>query len=125
MAAGIDTRHARSCRSRGEGGRCNCTPTYQAHVFDNRGRKRIRRTFPTHAAAKMWRQDALIALRSGGLVPARTPSWLTPSTPSSKAWTTAPCSIARGSRTSPPHAAPTASEDLNRFLAGAHGQMPA
>ena len=30
MAAGIDTRHARSCRSRGGGGRCNCTPTYQA-----------------------------------------------------------------------------------------------
>ena len=74
MAAGIDTRHARSCRSRGGGGRCNCTPTYQAHVFDNRARKRVRKTFPTHAAAKTWRQDALIALRSGGLVPARTPT---------------------------------------------------
>ena len=73
MAAGIDTRHARSCRSRGGGGRCNCTPTYQAHVFDNRARKRIRKTFPTHAAAKTWRQDAIIALRTGGLTPARTP----------------------------------------------------
>jgi len=71
---GIDTRHARACRSRGGGGRCNCTPTYQAHVFDNRARKRVRKTFPTHAAAKTWRQDALIALRSGGLVPARTPT---------------------------------------------------
>jgi len=74
MAPGIDTRHTRSCRSRGGSGRCNCTPTYQAHVFDNRERKRIRKTFPTHAAAKTWRQDALIALRSGGLVPARTPT---------------------------------------------------
>jgi len=71
---GIDTRHARSCRSRGGSGRCNCTPTYQAHVFDNRARKRVRKTFPTHAAAKTWRQDALIALRSGGLVPARAPT---------------------------------------------------
>ena len=70
---GTDVRHARSCRSRCEGGRCNCTPTYQAHVFDNRSGKRIRKTFPTHAAAKTWRQDAVIALRSGGLVPARTP----------------------------------------------------
>ena len=74
MLHAILTRHARSCRSRGGGGRCNCTPTYQAHVFDNRARKRVRKTFPTHAAAKTWRQDALIALRSGGLVPARTPT---------------------------------------------------
>ena len=75
MAAGIDTRHARSCRSRGGGGaRCNCTPTYQAHVFDSRAGKRIRKTFPTHAAAKTWRQDAIIALRTGGLAPSRTPT---------------------------------------------------
>ena len=32
------------------------------------------KTFPTLAAAKTWRQDAVIALRSGGLVPARTPT---------------------------------------------------
>ena len=63
MAAGIDTRHARSCRSRA-GGRCSCEPTYQAHVFDGTG-KRIRRTFPSEAAAKLWRQDAIVALRHG------------------------------------------------------------
>lgn len=62
--AGIETRHARSCRSQA-GGRCNCTPTHQAHVFDARTGRRIRRTFPTHAAAKAWRQDAQVALRDG------------------------------------------------------------
>lgn len=74
MIVGIDIRHARSCRSRGGGGRCNCKPTYQAHVFDNRTGKRTRKTFPTEAAAKTWRQDAVIALRTGGLAPSRTPT---------------------------------------------------
>lgn len=66
MAAGIDTRHGRTCRSK-EGGRCSCTPTYQAHVHDRSTGRRIRKTFPSHAAAKTWRQDALVALRRGGL----------------------------------------------------------
>jgi len=69
--AGIDPRHARSCRSRGGGGRCNCAPTYQAHVFDQRSGKRIRKTFPSKAAAKTWRQDALVALRTGKLTATR------------------------------------------------------
>ncbi|PZS25822.1 MAG: hypothetical protein DLM61_19360, partial [Pseudonocardiales bacterium] len=68
MATGIETRHARGCRARG-GGRCSCTPTYQAHVFDKRSGRRIRRTFARQAEAKTWRQDALIALRSGTLRP--------------------------------------------------------
>ena len=72
MAAGIDTRHARSCRSRGGGGRCNCTPTYQAQVFDARTGQDARNV-PEQAAAKTWRQDAIIALRTGSLAPARTP----------------------------------------------------
>jgi integrase len=70
MAAGIDTRHARACRSRTDG-RCNCQPTFQAHVFDKRTGRRIRRTFPTHAAARTWRQDALVALRRGNLTEAQ------------------------------------------------------
>ena len=45
MAAGIDIRHARSCQSRA-GGRCTCKPTFQAHVFDSRTGKRIRKTVP-------------------------------------------------------------------------------
>jgi integrase len=68
---GIDTRHARSCRSRGGGGRCNCIPTYQASVFDARQGRKIRKTFPSRAAAKTWRQDALVALRTGKLAEAQ------------------------------------------------------
>ncbi len=68
MAAdqGLTERHARACRSR-TGGRCDCTPTWQAHVFDKRTGRRIRRTFPTRTAAKLWRQDAVVALRTGAL----------------------------------------------------------
>jgi len=71
MAAGIDTRHARSCRSRGGGGRCNCTPTYQASVFDAREGRKVRKTFPSKAAARTWRQDALVAVRNGKLAEAQ------------------------------------------------------
>lgn len=73
MPAGIDTRHARACRSR-SGGRCNCEPTYQANVWSARDGKRIRKSFPTLAAAKGWRQDAQVALRRGTM---RAPSPLT------------------------------------------------
>jgi integrase len=70
MAAGIDVRHRRTCPGPRADGRC-CQPTYQAHVFDSRTGKRIRKTFPTRAAAKLWRQDALVALRQGTLAEAR------------------------------------------------------
>jgi integrase len=66
MATGIEKRHARSCRSR-DGKRCNCEPTYQANVWDRWRDDRVRRTFPTEAAAKTWRHDALTALRTGPL----------------------------------------------------------
>jgi integrase len=62
--AGIAVRHSRSCDSR-VGGECACKPTYQAHVWSARERKRIRKTFPTFAAAKAWRHDASVALRKG------------------------------------------------------------
>jgi integrase len=51
MAAGIEKR----------GG------AYRASVWSARDNKRIRRTFPTLAAAKAWRQDAQVALRRGEL----------------------------------------------------------
>jgi integrase len=51
MAAGIEKR----------GG------AYRASVWSARDEKRIRRTFPTLAAAKAWRQDAQVALRRGEL----------------------------------------------------------
>src|SRR4051812_27022284 len=58
---GIDVRHSRSCGSR-HSGACNCKPTYQAHVYDARSRRRIRRTFPTVSEAKAWRREAMTAL---------------------------------------------------------------
>jgi integrase len=39
--------------------------TYRASVWSARDGKRIRKTFPTLAAAKAWRQDAQVALRRG------------------------------------------------------------
>lgn len=63
---GIDVRHARSCALR-SGGDCDCKPTYQANVYDARSQRRIRKTFTTFTAARNWRQDALVALRSGTL----------------------------------------------------------
>jgi integrase len=68
MATGIRTRHARSCRSR-DGGGCNCTPTYQAQAYDARTGRQVWRTFPTRSAAKLWRQDAQVALRRGTMRP--------------------------------------------------------
>ncbi len=64
-AEGITTRHTKACRAR-EGGRCNCTPSYQAHIWDDANKRRLRKTFPTQAAAKGWRIDVQRTLRSGG-----------------------------------------------------------
>ncbi len=63
---GIDTRHAQACpATRDHDARCKCTPSYQAHVWSAREGKRIRKTFPTLTAAKVWRSDAVVALRRG------------------------------------------------------------
>jgi integrase len=63
---GIEVRHARSCEAR-QGGDCDCTPTYQANVYDGRSGRLIRKTFPTLRGATNWRQDASVALRNGTL----------------------------------------------------------
>jgi integrase len=63
---GISARHARTCPSR-DGGRCRCDPNYQAQVWSSRDRKRLSRSFPTLAAARAWRHDALAALRRGAI----------------------------------------------------------
>jgi integrase len=73
MAAGIRTRHGRSCRSR-EGGRCNCTPSYEAWVYSKRDGRKIRKTFHDLAEAKGWRADADSAVRKRTL---RAPSRVT------------------------------------------------
>ena len=66
LPEGISLRHARSCPSR-SGDRCRCTPRYQAQAWSPRDRKRLTRTFPTLAAARSWRYDALVGLRRGTL----------------------------------------------------------
>ena len=71
---GIRVRHSRSCPflSGGDctaGRRDGCRPSYEAWVFDRRTEKKIRKTFPTLAAAKGWRDDARGQLRRGQLAP--------------------------------------------------------
>lgn len=66
MAEGIEVRHRKGCRSL-SGGRCGCDPSYRVHVWSNRERARIRKTFRTLAEAKAWRSDALVAERVGSL----------------------------------------------------------
>ena len=61
---GVEVRHRRTCPGPRPDGRC-CKPTYQAHVFDRRSGRRIRKTFDSRTAAKLWRSDAVVALRDG------------------------------------------------------------
>jgi integrase len=63
---GIEVRHGKACASR-EGHRCNCRPTYQASAWSARDEKRLRKTFPTLAAARRWRADAQSAIHRGKL----------------------------------------------------------
>jgi integrase len=68
MATGIRVRHSRNCSSH-EGDRCSCKPAYQAQAYDTRTARQVWRTFPTLTAAKLWRQDAQVALRRGTMRP--------------------------------------------------------
>jgi hypothetical protein len=56
MAEGIETRVAK-----------DGTKSYRASVWSAAENKRIRKTFPTLAAARAWRQDAATAVRAGRL----------------------------------------------------------
>jgi hypothetical protein len=62
MATGIRQRHGRGCSRKG---RCTCP--YEAFVYSKREGKKIRKTFPTHDAAKSWRADAQRAANRGQL----------------------------------------------------------
>lgn len=66
MAEGIRKLHSVGCAARG-GGRCSCRAGYEASVFSARDAKKVRRTFPTLAAAKAWRVDALAGVRRGSV----------------------------------------------------------
>jgi integrase len=70
---GIRARHREGCAAK-VGGRCSCKPAWEAQVYSVRDRRKIRRTFPTLAAARGWRADSLAALRRGTL---RAPTPLT------------------------------------------------
>lgn len=50
-------RHRRDCR----GGRCECS--WEAFVYSGRDGKKIRKSFPTQAAARAWRDDTRVAVR--------------------------------------------------------------
>jgi integrase len=71
MSTGIEARHGRACPHRD--GRCNCTPTFQAQVYDSKAGRRMYKTFATRSAAKRWRHDAISDLRSGKLTADRGP----------------------------------------------------
>jgi integrase len=65
---GITARHARSCPTYTDrDATCRCKPTYRAWVFDRRSGSKIYKAFPTHAAAKVWRSDAVGMARRGAL----------------------------------------------------------
>ena len=66
MSEGIRKLHSRNCASR-SGERCNCGAGYEAFVFSVRDGKKIRKTFPTLAAARSWRADALSDVRVGAV----------------------------------------------------------
>jgi integrase len=70
---GIRKRHSRKCRSE-DGWRCNCRPSFEASVWDARAGKRIRKAFPTLAAARSWRADTYRAIQRNEL---RAPSRVT------------------------------------------------
>lgn len=72
-ADGILPRHQRSCASKSGDG-CNCSPSFEASVYSKRDGKRIRKTFPSLAQAKRWRNQLVKARDDGRL---RTPAKIT------------------------------------------------
>lgn len=61
---GVRRTHIKSCPARG-GGRCKCNGGWEADVYDKSARRRIRKTFPTAAAARAWRTDVEHGIRRG------------------------------------------------------------
>src|SRR3954452_9589764 len=65
LPQGIRVRHSRTCASRVAG--CRCEKSYEAFVYLAREGRKVRKTFPTLAAAKAWRADATVAANRGRL----------------------------------------------------------
>ena len=64
---GIRVRHSRSCATSHGQQRCSCSPSYEASVYSAADGKKIRRVFPTLAAARSWRHDSATAVRRGAM----------------------------------------------------------
>jgi len=58
---GIEQRHRTGCK----GGRCTCP--WRASVYSKADGRKVRKSFPTRAAAKAWRDDKLGAIKRGEL----------------------------------------------------------
>lgn len=65
LPQGIRVRHSRTCASKSAG--CRCEKSYEAFVYLAREDRKVRKTFPTLAAAKAWRADATVAANRGRL----------------------------------------------------------
>lgn len=70
LPEGVFVRHQRTCPKR-DGRACRCRPTYQAQIFDRMTARTKSKSFPSAAAARAWRQDAMAALRQGSFRPGR------------------------------------------------------
>lgn len=68
MAEGIVRRHSRNCPSH-RGKRCRCGAGYEAWVYLDRDKRKVRKVFKKRAEAKAWRSEALVAAAKGGLRP--------------------------------------------------------
>jgi integrase len=65
---GIRRLHSGACPARSsKRARCRCGAGYEAAVWDSASRRKIRKTFPTLAAARSWRSDAEHGVRRGTL----------------------------------------------------------
>jgi integrase len=64
MAAGIVRRHSRGCAER-SGGPCDCKAGWEASVYIARDGRKVRKTFPTQAAARSWRTQAARSVQLG------------------------------------------------------------
>ena len=58
-ATGLRQRHGLNC----SGGRCGCS--WEASVYSVKDEKKVRKAFPTRAAAVAWRRDSLSAVQQG------------------------------------------------------------
>jgi integrase len=71
---GIHERHSRSCQS-SQGGRCSCTPSIRAWVYDRRAHTKTWKTFTGKGAltaAKRWRANATSQVNDGkSIAPSR------------------------------------------------------